>query len=163
MFSVSTSSKAVSRRGAPAACALILLAGAAGASAATGSGASTGGWYATGILGAVTQSDQRLAYSRPGVTAVTSSTLPLDTGFAAGGAIGALLMLRGTSSPILLTTTINGSLGGLVGVTAGCATMLPGFAILTGLVAGAVVVLGMRLLDSLRLDDVVGAVPVHVV
>ena len=80
---------------------------------------------------------------------------------AAGGAIGALLMLRGTSSPILLTTTINGSLGGLVGVTAGCATMLPGFAILTGLVAGAVVVLGMRLLDSLRLDDVVGAVPVH--
>jgi Amt family ammonium transporter len=62
---------------------------------------------------------------------------------------------------VLLSTTVNGSLGGLVGITAGCATMLPGFAMLTGLVAGVVVVLGMRLLDRLRLDDVVGAVPVH--
>ena len=86
MFSVSMSSEPAARRGAPAVCALILLAGAGGASAATGTG--TGGWYATGTLGAVTQSDQRLAYSRPGITAVTSSTLPLDTGFAAGGAIG---------------------------------------------------------------------------
>ncbi|MEK1904972.1 MAG: ammonium transporter [Pseudomonas sp.] len=80
---------------------------------------------------------------------------------AAAGAIGAMLALRSTSSPLLLTTTINGSLGGLVGITAGCATMLPGYAILTGLVAGFVVVFGMRLLDSLGLDDVVGAVPVH--
>jgi outer membrane protein W len=88
MFSVSMSSEPAARRGAPAVCALILLAGAGGASAATGTGTGTGGWYATGTLGAVTQSDQRLAYSRPGITAVTSSTLPLDTGFAAGGAIG---------------------------------------------------------------------------
>jgi opacity protein-like surface antigen len=63
---------------------MILLAAAGGASAETG----TGGWYATGTLGLVTQSDQRLAYSRPGVTGVATSTLPLDTGFAAGGAIG---------------------------------------------------------------------------
>lgn len=80
---------------------------------------------------------------------------------AACGAIGAMLALRTTSSPILLTSTVNGSLGGLVGITAGCATMLPGFAMLTGLIAGFVVVFGMRLLDRWRLDDVVGAVPVH--
>lgn len=80
---------------------------------------------------------------------------------AAAGALGAVLALRSTASPVLLSTTVNGSLGGLVGITAGCATMLPGFALLTGLVAGFLVVFGMRLLDSLRLDDVVGAVPVH--
>jgi Amt family ammonium transporter len=80
---------------------------------------------------------------------------------AAAGAVGAVLALRSTASPILLTTTVNGALGGLVGITAGCASMAPGFAILTGLIAGFVVVYGMRLMDALRLDDVVGAVPVH--
>ena len=80
---------------------------------------------------------------------------------AAAGAVGAVLALRSTSSPILLTTTVNGALGGLVGITAGCASMAPGFAILTGLIAGFVVVYGMALMDTLRLDDVVGAVPVH--
>ncbi|MDH0957450.1 ammonium transporter [Pseudomonas chengduensis] len=80
---------------------------------------------------------------------------------AAAGALGAFLAQRSSSSPVLLTTTVNGSLGGLVGITAGCASMQPGFAVLTGLVAGFVVVFGMRLLDRLQLDDVVGAVPVH--
>jgi outer membrane protein W len=84
MFSVSMSRKQSPGRGAPAVFALVLLACAGGANAETG----TGGWYATGTLGAVTQSDQRLAYTRPGVTAVASPTLPLDTGFAAGGSIG---------------------------------------------------------------------------
>ncbi|MBB1520085.1 ammonium transporter [Aquipseudomonas guryensis] len=88
--------------------------------------------------------------------------IALNTHLAAAcGAVGAMLALRTTSSPVLLSTTVNGSLGGLVGITAGCATMLPGFAMLTGLVAGFVVVFGMRLLDRLRLDDVVGAIPVH--
>lgn len=39
--------------------------------------------------------------------------------------------------------------------------MAPGFAALSGLLAGFVVVFGMRLLDRLRIDDVVGAVSVH--
>ncbi|MBF7730170.1 ammonium transporter [Pseudomonas sp. N040] len=80
---------------------------------------------------------------------------------AAAGALGAILALRTSSSPILLTTTVNGALGGLVGVTAGCASMAPGFALLTGLLAGFLVVYGMALMDKLCLDDVVGAVPVH--
>lgn len=80
---------------------------------------------------------------------------------AAAGALGAVLALRSSSSPILLTSTVNGALGGLVGITAGCATMAPAFALLTGLVAGFLVIYGMRLMEALRLDDVVGAVPVH--
>ncbi len=77
------------------------------------------------------------------------------------GAVGAMLGSALLRQPLLLTQIINGMLGGLVAVTAGCATLLPGFAVLTGLIAGIIVVLGTRLLDRLRLDDVVGAIPVH--
>lgn len=45
-------------------------------------------WYATATAGFVTQSDQRLDYTRPGVAGVTSRTLPLDTGILTGAAIG---------------------------------------------------------------------------
>jgi ammonium transporter, Amt family len=48
-----------------------------------------------------------------------------------------------------------------VGITAGCASMSPQFAILTGLIAGIIVVFGTRFLENLGLDDVVGAVPAH--
>ncbi len=57
---------------------------------------------------------------------------------------------------------INGLLGGLVGVTAGCAYMGETGAIATGFIAGIIVFAGCRLMDYVfRLDDVVGAVPVH--
>jgi outer membrane protein W len=45
-------------------------------------------WYATGTAGFVTQSDQQLDYTRPGVAGVTSRTLPLDNGILTGAAIG---------------------------------------------------------------------------
>ncbi|ASK34016.1 ammonium transporter [Alloalcanivorax mobilis] len=80
---------------------------------------------------------------------------------AASGAIGAALYRLLMRRPVLLTETVNGSLAGLVGITAGCATMVPGFAIVTGLLAGLMVGPGARLLLALRLDDVVSAVPVH--
>jgi Amt family ammonium transporter len=80
---------------------------------------------------------------------------------AAAGAVGALLLMLLMRRPILLTSTVNGSIGGLVGITAGCATMEPLYAVITGLVAGVIVVLGSDLLESLSLDDVVGAVAVH--
>jgi Amt family ammonium transporter len=80
---------------------------------------------------------------------------------AAAGAVGALLMMYLSRRPVLLTTTVNGSIGGLVGITAGCASMEPMFAAMTGLVAGVIVVLGSDLLEAVGLDDVVGAVSVH--
>ena len=80
---------------------------------------------------------------------------------AAAGAVGSTLLRLATRRPVLLTETVNGSLAGLVAVTAGCAVMTPAFAVLTGLIAGALAAGGARLLLSLRLDDVVGAVPVH--
>ncbi|MFB4168739.1 ammonium transporter [Virgibacillus sp. JSM 102003] len=58
--------------------------------------------------------------------------------------------------------SLNGVLAGLVGITAGCAEISLGGAILVGLVSGIVLVEGIRLLDTkLRIDDPVGAITVH--
>ncbi|MFN9028914.1 MAG: ammonium transporter, partial [Betaproteobacteria bacterium] len=64
---------------------------------------------------------------------------------------------------ILLTVVLNGSVAGLVSVTAGCHVMTPGFALLTGFVAGILVSVAEALLVQIRIDDVVGAVAVHLV
>ena len=58
---------------------------------------------------------------------------------------------------------LNGVLGGLVGITAGADQMSPTDAILIGLIAGIIVVLGIALIDKLKLDDPVGAVAVHLI
>jgi len=65
-------------------CAVLALAGASSITTA----AESLGWYATGTFGYVTQSDQPLTYTRPGVSGAVSPTLPLDTGFLAGGSVG---------------------------------------------------------------------------
>ena len=56
---------------------------------------------------------------------------------------------------------MNGILGGLVGITAGADQMGPTEAIIIGAVGGLIVVLGVALLDRCKLDDPVGAIPVH--
>jgi Amt family ammonium transporter len=57
--------------------------------------------------------------------------------------------------------TTNGFLAGLVAITCPCYWVTPTGAILLGGVAGVVVVLGVELLEWLRIDDPIGAVPVH--
>lgn len=81
----------------------------------------------------------------------------------AAGAIGALAMLALGRQPVLMTAAVNGSIAGLVGVTAGCHVMEPAYALLTGFVAGGLSVLAGWLLEAGRIDDVVGAVSVHAV
>ena len=58
---------------------------------------------------------------------------------------------------------MNGVLGGLVGITAGADQMSPMDAVLIGLIAGVIIVLGVALIDRLKLDDPVGAVAVHLI
>ena len=60
-----------------------------------------------------------------------------------------------------LSMTMNGALAGLVAITAPCAYVSGNAAILIGAVGGVIVVLGVSLLDSIGVDDPVGAVPVH--
>ena len=80
---------------------------------------------------------------------------------AAAGCVSAILTQVVWRQPVLVTHTVNGSIGGLVAITAGAASMAPEWALVTGAIGGFVVVLGTWLLNALRVDDVVGAVPVH--
>jgi Amt family ammonium transporter len=57
--------------------------------------------------------------------------------------------------------TVNGFLAGLVAITCPCYWVSPAGAIMLGGVAGVLVVLGVELLEWLRIDDPIGAVPVH--
>ena len=57
--------------------------------------------------------------------------------------------------------SLNGALAGLVGITAGCATMDPFYAMITGIVAGAICVFASELCMKMKWDDAVGAVAVH--
>lgn len=61
-----------------------------------------------------------------------------------------------------ISMTLNGSLAGLVAVTAGCDTVTPMGAAAIGIIAGFVVVFGIEFIDQkLKIDDPVGAVGVH--
>jgi Amt family ammonium transporter len=60
-----------------------------------------------------------------------------------------------------LTMFMNGILGGLVSITAGADLMSVMDAVIVGAIGGVIVVLAVALLDKLKLDDPVGAVPVH--
>ena len=57
--------------------------------------------------------------------------------------------------------TVNGFLAGLVAITCPCYWVSPTGAIVLGGIAGVIVVLGVELLEYLRIDDPIGAVPVH--
>jgi Amt family ammonium transporter len=60
-----------------------------------------------------------------------------------------------------LPWAFNGSLAGLVAITASCAWVTPAESILIGGIGGAICFLGVPVLDRLKIDDPVGAIPVH--
>ncbi len=80
---------------------------------------------------------------------------------AAAGAIVAMVTVWTLYGKPDLSMTMNGALAGLVAITAPCAFVDPWAAIVIGSVGGVIVVLGVALLDKIRVDDPVGAVPVH--
>ncbi|MEO1583579.1 MAG: ammonium transporter [Planctomycetota bacterium] len=62
-----------------------------------------------------------------------------------------------------LSMALNGALAGLVSITAGADSITPGSSIIIGVIGGCVVVVGILSLDRLRIDDPVGAIPVHLI
>jgi Amt family ammonium transporter len=95
--------------------------------------------------------------------AATSLTLVTTFLAAAAGGMGAFAFDWIKNKQYDLTMMLNGILAGLVGITAGADQMSPMDAILIGLIAGVIVVLGVLLVDKLKLDDPVGAVAVHLI
>lgn len=80
---------------------------------------------------------------------------------AAAGSLAALVMTQVMFKKVDLTMVLNGALAGLVSITAEpLAPSLLG-SLLIGGVGGVIVVFAVPLLDKLKIDDVVGAIPVH--
>jgi len=95
--------------------------------------------------------------------ALTSLTLVTTCLAAAAGGVSAAMVSFFKFKNLDLTMFLNGILGGLVGITAGADQMSPTDAILIGLIAGAIIVFAVSLIDRLKLDDPVGSIAVHLV
>jgi Amt family ammonium transporter len=80
---------------------------------------------------------------------------------AAGGAVAALILTQILYKKVDLTMVLNGALAGLVSITAEPLAPSLGGATLIGMVGGVIVVFTVPLLDKMKIDDVVGAIPVH--
>ncbi len=94
---------------------------------------------------------------------LTSLVLVTTSLAAAAGGMGAVLLNQIFYKNLDLTMFLNGILGGLVAITAGADLMSPNEAIVIGFLAGLIVVLGVALIDRIKLDDPVGAVAVHLI
>jgi Amt family ammonium transporter len=94
---------------------------------------------------------------------LTSLTLVTTCLAAAAGGIASSIVSNILYKNFDLTMFMNGVLGGLVGITAGADLMNPMDAIFIGIIAGAIIVFGVSLIDKLKLDDPVGAIAVHLI
>ena len=98
-----------------------------------------------------------------GVTNAEATTyIALTTTIAAAaGAVVAMVVAWMKFGKPDLTMALNGALAGLVGITANCDQVTQPSALIIGAVAGGLVFAGVLLLEKLRIDDPVGAFPVH--
>ena len=80
---------------------------------------------------------------------------------AAAGAVAALITAWGLFGKPDVTMALNGVLGGLVAITANCDRVSQPESLIIGAIGGVLVVMGVLLLEKLKIDDPVGAWPVH--
>ena len=80
---------------------------------------------------------------------------------AAAGVVTAMAMTQLMYKKVDLTMALNGALAGLVSITAEPLTPGFGMAAIIGGIGAIIVVFTVPLLDRLKIDDVVGAIPVH--
>jgi Amt family ammonium transporter len=80
---------------------------------------------------------------------------------AAAGVVATTVLLQILYKKVDVTMVLNGALAGLVSITAEPLAPAVWQALLIGAVGGAIVVFTVPLLDKLKIDDVVGAIPVH--
>jgi Amt family ammonium transporter len=120
------------------------------------------GWYGFNAGSALA-----LPYDSVGRAATLAG---VNTTLAAGmGGMTALfanlyILERLTGEPFFdLRYAMNGTISGLVAITAGCGVLEPWAAVVVGFVAGLLYIGGSKLLLVLRLDDAVDAIPCHLV
>jgi Amt family ammonium transporter len=90
------------------------------------------------------------------------STIFMNTQLAAcGGCMSAAAITRLAGGKTDVVMMLNGSLAGLVSITAEPLMPTPVLSIIIGSVGGIIMYIGTNFLNSLKLDDVVGAIPVH--
>ena len=96
------------------------------------------------------------------VDVVAVSNILANTNLAAAAGVMAAISL---SRPILgridLLAGLNGAIAGLVAITAGPDIVDHYWAIIIGAIGGAILVVGLKVLERLKIDDVVGAIPAH--
>ncbi|WP_108880263.1 ammonium transporter [Anderseniella sp. Alg231-50] len=80
---------------------------------------------------------------------------------AAAGVVVAIVLTQIVYKKMDVTMALNGALAGLVAITAEPLTPSPIMAIMIGGIGGVIVVFAVPMLDKLKIDDVVGAIPVH--
>ncbi len=105
----------------------------------------------------------QLAMGTVGDIADVSRIFANTNAAAAGGAIAALILTQVVYGKVDLTMVLNGALAGLVSITAEPLTPTLGAATIIGSVGGVIVVFSVPLLDKFKIDDVVGAIPVHLI
>ena len=94
----------------------------------------------------------------------TMSVVFVNTNMAASaGCIAAMFYAIIVKGKPDLTYVLNGALAGLVSITAEPLTPTLGVATLIGAVGGLIVVFTVPMLDKFKIDDVVGAIPVHLI
>ena len=98
--------------------------------------------------------------ANPGAVSTVFVTTTLS---ASGGLIGSMAFSWYLSNKPDLSMILNGSLAGLVGITAGADVINPTMSIVVGLISGLLVVASVLYLDSRKIDDPVGAISVHLI
>ena len=94
--------------------------------------------------------------------AVSMSIVLVNTNLAAAaGVMAALIVSRPILGRVDLFAGLNGAIAGLVSITAGPNLVEPLWAVIIGAIGSVLCVAGLKLLDKIKLDDVVGAVPAH--
>ena len=96
--------------------------------------------------------------------AIAISQIFINTNLAAaGGVVAAMIASQMVYKKVDLTLALNGAIGGLVSITAEPLAPSGGLAILIGAVGGLLIVFSVTVLDRFKIDDVVGAIPAHLV
>ena len=108
------------------------------------------GWYGFNAGSTLAAVGQDVAF--PAVTTTLA---------ACAGALGAMITAWIVVGKPDVGFTLNGVLAGLVGITAGTASISFGLSVLTGFIAGVIMVFSVILLERVGIDDPVGAISVH--